>query len=141
MFILKIFTIGKNKEAWLEAALQEYIGRLKGKVKIEWLLAKEDKGLEKLLEKEKGYVCLDSTGKLLDSNAFSKRLMQLFIAQDSRLSFVIGGAEGLSPAMKARAKEILSLSPLTFTHQLVRLILLEQIYRAFEIERGSPYHK
>ncbi len=141
MFILKIFTIGKNKEPWLEAALQEYTERLKAKVKIEWHLAKEDKGLEKLLEKEKGFICLDSTGKLLDSIAFSKRIMQLFLTENSRLSFVIGGAEGLTPSIKSRAKECLSLSPLTFTHQLVRIILLEQLYRAFEIEKGSPYHK
>ena len=57
------------------------------------------------------------------------------------MTFVIGGAEGIPPALKAKAKALISLSRMTFTHQITRLILVEQVYRALEIERGSAYHK
>jgi len=141
MYQIKIFTIGKTKEAWLEEALEEYMQRLKAVSGIEWILAKDDAQLVKHLEKERSFICLDPKGKSLDSLAFSKELLRLLSDGGSRLSFVIGGAEGIPASLKSRAAKLLSLSPLTFTHQLTRLILLEQIYRAFEIDKGSPYHK
>ncbi|MBI2743114.1 MAG: 23S rRNA (pseudouridine(1915)-N(3))-methyltransferase RlmH [Chlamydiales bacterium] len=141
MYRIKIFTIGKNKESWLEEALQEYTHRLKSTCSIEWLLAKDDEGLIRLIEKESGFICLDPKGKLMTSEVFSKWLIQSLTDGGSRLSLVIGGAEGLPPQIKRQAKSLISFSPLTFTHQLTRIILLEQVYRAFEINRGSPYHK
>ena|ERR1700722_8179603 len=141
MYRVKIFTIGRTKEAWLEEALKEYTLRLKNTLSIEWALAKDQDGLERLLEKENNLVCLDPQGKLLSSEHFSKWLLQCLADNKSRLSLVIGGAEGIPAHLKSRAKALISLSPLTFTHQLTRLILLEQLYRAFEIDRGSPYHK
>lgn len=141
MYQIKIFTIGKTKEQWLEEALEEYTQRLKSVLRIEWHLVKDDTQLLRLLEKEKSFIGLDPQGELLESIAFSKQLFRLLAEGGSRLSFVIGGSDGIPPPIKARAKKLLSLSPLTFTHQLTRLVLLEQIYRAFEIEKGSAYHK
>lgn len=134
---VKIFTVGKIKEPWLSAALEEYAKRLKPYLAIEWHLAKDSQGLSSLLEKESSYICLDINGAAYSSEAFS----DWFQKAGSRLSFVIGGAEGLSPRIKERAAQLLSLSPLTFTHQMVRLLLVEQLYRALEIEKGSGYHK
>ena len=141
MYQIKIFTIGKTKESWLNEALAEYAQRLKKSLTIEWILAKDDPALERLLEKEKEFICLDPRGQLFDSPAFSKQLLKLLEAGKSRLSIVIGGPDGIPPGVRQRAQKLVSLSPLTFTHQLTRLILLEQLYRALEIARGSPYHR
>lgn len=137
MYKLKIFSIGKTKEAWLKEATYEYSKRLEPILSIEWILAKDDPQLISFLAKESSYIALDPKGKMFTSEEFSTWLIQ----QESRLSFVIGGAEGLPPQVAERAQAKISLSKLTFTHQLTRLILVEQIYRAFEIDKGSQYHK
>ncbi len=134
---IKIFTVGKTKESWLQEALDEYTKRLKPHLSLEWHLAKNSDQLSTLLEKETHYICLDIKGAAFSSEEFS----EWFQKTGSRLSFVIGGAEGLSEAIKAKAALKISISPLTFTHQLARLILIEQLYRALEIEKGSSYHK
>jgi 23S rRNA (pseudouridine1915-N3)-methyltransferase len=141
MYKVKIFSIGKTKEPWLSLALEEYSKRLKPSLSIEWCLAKQDEQLALLLDKEAHYICLDPQGKAFSSEAFSAFLHQKLLEGGSRLSFVIGGAEGLPEPIKRRAAALLSLSPLTFTHQLTRLILLEQLYRSLEIAKGSSYHK
>lgn len=141
MYRIKVLTVGKTKEAWLDQGIEEYITRLKKILHFEWILAKNDAQLEQFLEKETTYICLDPRGKSLTSEKFSELFIKQLEKEGSRLSFVIGGAEGLSEKMKKRASLLISLSPLTFTHQLTRLILVEQIYRALEIDRGSPYHK
>ena len=141
MYKIKILTIGKTKEPWLSLALEEYTKRLKPSLSIEWCLAKQDEQLALLCEKEAHYICLDPQGKAFSSEAFSAFLQQKLLEGGSRLSFVIGGAKGLPERIKLRAAALLSLSPLTFTHQLTRLILLEQLYRSLEIARGSSYHK
>lgn len=86
-------------------------------------------------------VALTIDGKPYDSLAFSQHLMDLIEDSGNAVSFVIGGSLGLSPAVLARADERLSLSALTFPHRIARLLLLEQIYRAFKIARGETYHK
>ena len=136
MFKVKVLTIGRVKESWLESALAEYEKRLHPNVLIEWRLAKDDKQLIEWSAKE-SYIALDPKGKLFDSESWSKKMMQL----GARPIFCIGGPEGLPEEILKKAQLRWSLSPLTFTHQIARLILLEQIYRAMEIERGSPYHK
>lgn len=108
---------------------------------IEWILVKDSKELDLLLEKETHFLSLDPQGKSFSSETFSEEVQRQLIKGGSRLTFVIGGAEGLSASAKARSALLISLSPLTFTHQLTRLILLEQIYRAFEIAKGTGYHK
>lgn len=141
MLTFKIITIGKIKEAWLEEALAEYSTRMQGRARFEWVLLKDDKALENALRNEKMYVALDPQGKSFTSEQFAAYLMQEVTASGSKLIFVIGGAEGLTQEMRTKARTLVSLSPLTFTHQLTRLVLMEQIYRALEIARGSAYHK
>lgn len=140
MLKLKIFLIGKTKEEWLQEAINEYIKRLSPILKLEFVWAKNNDHLKELIEKEPLVICLDAAGPLKTSEKFSEYLMSQFEKGGSRLSMVIGGAEGL-PAEFKSLYPCLSLSPLTMTHQIVRLVLIEQIYRAFEIAKGSQYHK
>ena len=141
MLKIKVYSIGKNKEEWLQQALNEYERRLKATLSFEWILAKNDEQLKQFLEKEENFICLDPQGKLYSSEEFSVFLTQAFRDYHSRLSLVIGGAEGIPSALKAKAKSSISLSRMTFTHQITRLVLIEQIYRALEIAKGSAYHK
>jgi 23S rRNA (pseudouridine1915-N3)-methyltransferase len=140
MLKLKIISIGKTKEVWLHEAIEEYVKRLSPTLKIEFVLAKNNAQLIELLEKETSVICLDAEGKLFNSEEFAAFLQTQFIECKSRLTMAIGGAEGLPPEIKARHRCI-SLSPLTMTHQIVRLVLIEQIYRAMEIAKGTKYHK
>lgn len=140
MIKLKIFSIGKTKESWLEDAIQEYAKRLSPLMAIEWIWAKDNSHLIDLASKEPKVICLDPKGKLLSSEQFAAFLEQSWERGGSRLAFVIGGADGLPPQLRENYT-LLSLSPLTFTHQITRLILIEQIYRATEISKGSNYHK
>jgi 23S rRNA (pseudouridine1915-N3)-methyltransferase len=140
MLKLKILSIGKSKEKWLEEALREYTKRLKPYMTIEWLWAKDNAQLIEWAQKEPLFICLDPAGCLFTSEQFAVFLEQLWEKNRSRLTIVIGGPEGLPPILIQRA-QLISLSPLTFTHQMTRLILIEQIYRALEINRGSSYHK
>lgn len=140
MIRIKILSIGKTKEKWLEEAFQEYVKRLKSTVEIETLWAKDNAQLIEWSQKESVYLCLDPAGKLLKSEEFSDYLSRSWEKGGSRLTLIIGGAEGLPPILR-KEECLISLSPLTFTHQLTRLILIEQIYRAIEIKKGSNYHK
>lgn len=140
MLKLKLFSIGKTKEQWLQEAIEEYVKRLSPILKIEFIWVKTNEQLREMLDKENGIICLDANGKLFNSEEFSEFLQQQFIENKSRLCLVIGGAEGLPQDFKNRYLCI-SLSKMTMTHQIVRLVLVEQIYRAFEIAKGSQYHK
>lgn len=140
MIKLKILSVGKTKEKWLEEAFNEYVKRLKPVAHIETLWAKDTPQLIEWAQKEPSYICLDPNGRLLTSEEFSSFLSQAWQKGGSRLTLVIGGAEGLPEILK-KESQLVSLSPLTFTHQLTRLILIEQIYRAIEIQKGSNYHK
>lgn len=138
MFKVKVLTQGKCKEAWLQEALLEYEKRLTGRLRVEWVLAKSEEELIYLVSHLKEpYIALDPKGLLFSSEALSKKMQEW----GSQWTFVIGGAEGLCQKILEKAKLVWSLSPLTFTHQMTRLILVEQLYRALEIEKGSSYHK
>ncbi len=141
MFKVKVLTIGKCRETWLASALAEYEKRMQGHVRIEWAIAKNSDQLLEWAAQEPFLIPLDPKGELLDSETLSRKLLRLFEEKGSRLCFVIGGAEGLPKALLNRFAFHWSLSPLTFTHQMTRLILVEQIYRALEIDKGSNYHK
>lgn len=141
MLHLQIITVGKHKESWLIEALAEYEKRLQSLLRFSWKFCKNNDQLEAQLQLEKNYICLDSRGKEFTSEEFSETLFAEFTKQGSKLCLVIGGAEGLSPLVIQRAKGLWSFSKMTLTHQQIRLLLLEQIYRAFEINRGSKYHK
>jgi 23S rRNA (pseudouridine1915-N3)-methyltransferase len=140
MYKIKILSIGKTKERWLEQGMLEYIKRLKPTAKIEYHWTKDEDQLMSLAEKEPFLICLDPQGKTLTSEEFSGFLLEALESGGSRLTFLIGGAEGI-PASIKKSATLVSLSKLTFTHQLSRLILLEQLYRGFEIAKGSSYHK
>lgn len=137
---LKIISIGKTKEKWLNEAIDEYLKRLSPVLKIEFVWAKNNDQLRELLDKEPSVICLDAAGHLYNSEKFSEFLHAQFVENKSRLVMAIGGAEGLPQDLKSRYRCI-SLSPLTMTHQIVRLVLIEQIYRSFEIAKGTQYHK
>jgi 23S rRNA (pseudouridine1915-N3)-methyltransferase len=140
MYKLRIYSVGKTKEDWLESAIAEYMKRLQQVAPIEFILAKNDDQLVSLVEKEEAIICLDPEGQMMDSEKFSSFLIKQLETNGSRLAFVIGGPEGLPAALKKKYP-LLSFSPMTFTHQIIRLILVEQIYRAMEINKGSRYHK
>ncbi len=141
MLKIKVLSIGKIKHSWLQLALDEYTKRLTKAATVKWILVKNLNDLDTAVLKEPAPISLDPQGISCTSVEFSALIQKEMIKQGSRLTFVIGGDKGLSPAIKAHASILLSLSKLTFTHQMTRLILLEQIYRAFEIQKGSPYHK
>ncbi len=86
-------------------------------------------------------VAVDLNGPQRDSETFAKFVDSLFVRGNSEIIFVIGGSLGLSPEVQKRANEVVTLSKLTFTHQMTRVIILEQIYRAFKINRNETYHK
>ncbi|HEY4255174.1 MAG TPA: 23S rRNA (pseudouridine(1915)-N(3))-methyltransferase RlmH [Chlamydiales bacterium] len=133
MFKIKVYTVGKLKESWLQEALAEYEKRLSKRCQLEWIL--------KDTLPEAPWIALDVRGELLSSEAFSKKWMQYLVKHGSRANILIGGPEGIPETLLVKSAWRLSLSPLTLTHQMVRLLLTEQIYRAFEIEGGSSYHK
>lgn len=139
MLKLKLISVGKTKEEWLDAAIDEYVKRLKPVMAIEFLWVKNDEQLIAAVEKESGAVCLDAAGKQMTSEQFASFIGKSFEDNGSRLTLVIGGAEGLPPKLKNYP--LISLSLMTMTHQIVRLVLMEQMYRAFEILKGSKYHK
>ncbi len=140
MLKLKIISIGKTKEEWLDQAIDEYAKRLKPVLQIDFVLVKSDEQLVALVEKEPLFICCDANGLSLNSEQFSSYLQKKFTEGGSRLAIVIGGSDGLPVSLKTHS-HLISLSPLTMTHQIVRLVLLEQVYRALEIAKGSKYHK
>ncbi len=157
---IKIVTVGKLKEEYLKDGIAEYSKRLSRFANLEMIeLADEktpdrasDSENQKILELEGTrilskigdrdfVIVLAIEGKTLSSEEFSKQLEQAPINGFSTLTFVIGGSLGLSPQVKKRANLSISFGRLTLPHQLMRLVLVEQIYRAFTIQQGSPYHK
>lgn len=148
---IKIIAIGKKHESWVVEGIERYQKRLQRPFDISWILlphsareglaARQDESERILarLDSSAFVVLLDERGKLVDSPALSKLL--LFPLEQSReVVVIIGGAYGVDDSVHERADLVWSLSPLVFPHQLVRLILTEQLYRAQEIARGNPYH-
>eukprot|EP00903_Cladosiphon_okamuranus_P013876 g12908.t1 len=136
----------KSREGdYTNQAYDEYVKRLRPVLALDTLWHKTDEDLEAAVRKDPGVVvCLDEGGRQMNSQAFSEFVFSKLEEGGSRLTFVVGGAEGLPPGLKnkppqGRAK--LSLSSMTFTHLWARALLAEQIYRASEIRRGSKYHK
>jgi 23S rRNA (pseudouridine1915-N3)-methyltransferase len=137
---IKLLSVGKTKESWLEEAVSDYVKRLSSQVVFEFIWVKDDAQLEEKISKEPHAILLDPQGTSMTSEEFSQFLFKEIERGNSRIALVIGGPEGLSDTLRKQFP-LISLSKMTFTHQIARLILLEQIYRAFEIARGSQYHK
>ena len=137
----RILAVGKVRKDWVKDGISLYLKRLPGLTITELRDStpeKEAEAIRQPLRADELPVILMEQGKTLDSVAFSERL-SAFGAQ--RLAFVIGGADGITPSLKASAAWQLSLSPMTFPHELARLLLLEQLFRAQAIRSGSPYHR
>ena len=160
MMNINIICVGKLKEDYLRNACAEYQKRLGAfcRLKITELqparlpespndsqinAALEDEGkqiLSRIAANEAVFaMCIE--GKMLSSEKLSEEIENYALKGFGSLCFIIGGSHGLSPAVKARANFRLSMSPMTFPHQLARVMLLEQIYRAFMISNGGKYHK
>lgn len=144
---ITLIAIGKLKEKYLADAVNEYLKRLKPYANVEIIEIPEcrtvDEEGEKLILRipAGSWKCiLDVHGDLMSSEDLAKVFADLALTGQSRLTFVIGGAFGISQKLREAATLRLSLSKMTFTHQMTRLILLEQIYRSFKINRGEPYH-
>ena len=157
---IKLYAIGKIKEAYLKNGIDEYVNRIKPYCQIEIIevndepivdnphpseikkaIDLEGKKVLKLLKPNDYLIGLDLNKKELNSVEFADFLNNKFVLGGSTISFVIGGSYGLSDELKNRCNDSISLSKMTFLHQMTRLILLEQIYRAFKINRNETYHK
>ena len=138
---IRILAVGKVRKGWVLEGIANYLKRLPGLQVVELRdagKAKEADAVLAALQPGEQLVVMAEEGQTFDSPAFAERLEG---SGSERLVFVIGGAEGIDPALKARASWKLSLSPMTFPHELARLLLLEQLYRALTIQQGGPYHK
>ena len=157
---ISVFAVGKVKEKFFVQAIQEYAKRLGRYCKLELFEVADEKTPDgagellcsKIKEKEGErllahikdgmyVIALAIEGKERTSEELADHLEKLNLQGESHLVFVIGGSLGLSQAVMQRADETLSFSKMTFPHQLMRVVLLEQIYRSFRIRKGEPYHK
>ena len=157
---IRILAIGKIKEKYLKEGIDEYLARIRPYTQIEIVevndepipdnpndseikkaIDLEGKKVLKLLKPSDYLIGLDLNKKELNSEEFAAFLEKKFVLGGSNISFVIGGSYGLSDELKERCNDSISLSKMTFLHQMTRLILLEQIYRAFKINRNETYHK
>jgi 23S rRNA (pseudouridine1915-N3)-methyltransferase len=144
---LKVISVGKERSGLFAPGVAEYAQRLQHYAKVSLVELTESKRLQDegeatldKLDDRDVLVALDERGKALSSVELGQWLgQQLQSGRD--LAFAIGGDEGLAPAVREKAALVLSLSKMTLPHRLARLVLLEQIYRAFTIVRGEPYHK
>jgi 23S rRNA (pseudouridine1915-N3)-methyltransferase len=138
---IRVIAVGKVRKRWIQDGLAVYLKRLPGLMVSELRdadPAREGQAILAELRPEERLVALCEEGELLSSQALAQRLQG---TGSERLAFAIGGADGLDQAVKARASWSLSLSPLTFPHELARLLLLEQLYRAHSIQQGGAYHR
>jgi len=148
---IKILAVGKKHESWIADGIERYQKRLKRPFNIEWVLLphssfeairarqEESERILSRLNTQDHVILLDERGKAVDSPALSKLLLGP-LEESKEVVIIIGGAYGVDDSVHSRANFVWSLSPLVFPHQLVRLILTEQIYRAQEIASGNPYH-
>ncbi len=144
--MIKIICPGKIKEKYLREAINDYIKRISKYHKISIIevndsnINEEAIRILKFVDKRDYVITLEIDGNYIDSVEFACKLDKIFITNSS-ICFIIGGSDGLSPDVKKRSDYALSFSPMTFPHQLFRVILLEQIYRAFKINNNETYHK
>lgn len=157
-----MIVVGKLKEKYLQQAEAEYIKRLRPYMKLEIIEIKERTGkegvsaaelrdlcdqewkdMQKYIQPKDTVWCLDVHGEIISSEKLSEKVQEwkVWESSQSQLVLVIGGPAGLAEALRQRSNWLWSMSKLTFTHQFVRVLLLEQVYRAEKIIRNEPYHK
>ena len=137
----RILAVGKVRRGWIQEGIDIYLKRLPGLEICELRDStpeKEADAIRAALRPDESLVALMEEGKTQASIPFARTLEQF---GNERLAFVIGGADGLTDALKAQARWSLSLSPMTFPHEMARLMLVEQLFRAQSIVQGSPYHR
>jgi len=137
----KIIAIGKIKKKWIQEGIEMYLKRLPYLEIIEIKdinKSKEEHTIKEVISKNEILVTLNENGQSFTSKQLATKLLN---SHNQNITFVIGGASGLSPSLNNFASWQLSLSPLTFPHELARLLLIEQLYRAKTITQGGPYHK
>lgn len=158
--MIRIVAVGKCKEKALVACIQEYVKRLQPYCRFEIVevqeqiapqsnsaaeneavMLKEGRSLLARIQPDDYVIALDLHGTMISSEQFAEKMQKIMTYQTSNITFVIGGSLGLSKEVTARADFRWKFSDLTFTHQMIRYLLVEQIYRAFKIQRGEPYHK
>ena len=156
---ITIACVGKIKEKYLTAGIEEFTKRLTAYCKLETIsiteermpdepsaaqkeqvLAKETTRLLAIIPENSYVIVLDVIGKQLSSPELANKFSDLAVNGKSHITFVIGGAFGYTDALRKRADLCISFSKMTFTHQMIRLLLVEQIYRAFKIKQGEKYH-
>ncbi|HEY4743208.1 MAG TPA: 23S rRNA (pseudouridine(1915)-N(3))-methyltransferase RlmH [Desulfuromonadaceae bacterium] len=149
---LRVLWVGKSRDAWVKEALADYGGRIRRYCPLELIDVRDEKGaeaeeqrrrecerLERQIPPNATLVLLDERGEQMDSPALAAYIAKQRDSGAPELAFAIGGAYGFSEEFRRRGR-LLALSRMTFTHQMVRVFLLEQIYRAFTIINGEPYH-
>ena len=151
---VRLVWVGKTHKSWLKEGLEEYLGRLKHYTKLKCIEIPDIKNPKNFkadeLKKKEGELILphlqgdayllDENGKHFNSLQFSKHIEQLQIQGTKQFTLVIGGAFGFSPEVYQKAKGKIRLSDMTFSHQMIRVFLAEQLYRAFTIINREPYH-
>jgi len=153
---LRILSIGADKSGLFEPGIAEYSKRIRRYAPLELIelspskkggidpqRAREEEGQSLLsrLKPAELVIALDERGELMSSEDFSRQVVQEAMVRGRDLAFLLGGAEGHPDSIRQRADRVLALSKMTLPHRLARLLLVEQIYRAFAIARGEPYHK
>ncbi|HMQ07768.1 MAG TPA: 23S rRNA (pseudouridine(1915)-N(3))-methyltransferase RlmH [Saprospiraceae bacterium] len=152
--MIEIWWIGATKEKYIQEGVEEYMSRLKHYTKIkirvfsdnhkvrdkESVKRTETSAILKAISKEDFLVLLDERGKTLTSIEFAKKLEQWTNVSTRNIIFLVGGSFGVSHQLRDEAHWVLSMSSFTFSHQMIRLFLLEQLYRAFTILRNENYH-
>ena len=144
--MIKIICVGKIKEQYLKDAILEYKKGISKYHNLEIIelpansIEEEGNAILKVINDKDYVITLEIEGQMIDSIEFSNRMEKIFI-EHSNITFIIGGSDGLSDKIKAISNFKLSFSKMTFPHQLFRVILLEQIYRAFKIMKNETYHK
>jgi len=150
---IRLLWVGKTQEEWVRRGIDEYVGRIRRYAPLEVAEAREEKGavaaamrdregerLAKLVPRNARLVLLDERGEEMSSPGFAEFLVSCRDRGVADLVFAIGGAYGFSESLRARADRTIALSRMTFTHQMVRVFLLEQIYRGYTIINNEPYH-
>lgn len=157
---INIISVGKIKEDYFKKAIEEYEKRLKAYCRVNFIELKDesegknlsDKDIDIILDKEgkriletikerSFIIVLDIKGRSIDSVEFSKKINDIMLDGISSIDFIIGGSLGISQEVKDKANYSLSFSKFTFPHKLMKVILMEQIYRAFTIINNKTYHK
>lgn len=150
--IIKILCVGKTKKKWLLEGEKEYLEKLKKHVRVEFeiieaqstgnreqIIEKESFKIKKRLNNEFLNILMDVVGKEINSESFAKVLKMGEIK--GKICFIIGGSYGVNERIKNMVDARISLSKMTFVHEMIRVFLLEQIFRGFEINKGGEYHK